>query len=35
MYLSNIIERTHVKILLSGLERQVSWGDTNDEVVDH
>ena len=22
-------------MLVSALERQVSWGDTNDEVVDH
>jgi hypothetical protein len=31
----NIIEHTHAKLLVSALERQVSWGDTNDEVVDH
>ena len=28
----NIIEHTHAKILGSALQRQVSWGDTNDEV---
>ena len=30
----NTIEHTHSKILISTLERQVSWGDINDEVVD-
>ena len=29
------IEHTHVKILVSALDCQVSWGDINDEVVDH
>ena len=31
----NNIEHTHAKILLIAFERQVSWGDTNNEVVDH
>ena len=31
----NTIEHTHAKILVSALERQVSLGDTNDEVLDH
>ena len=30
----NIINHTHAKILVSAIERQVSWGDTDDEVVD-
>lgn len=29
------IEHTHAKISTSALERQVSSGDTNDDVVDH
>ena len=29
------MERTQAKILVSAVERQVSWGDTNGEVVDH
>ena len=29
------IGHTYAKILVSALERQVLWGDTNDEVVDH
>ena len=29
----NIIEHTHAKMLVSALERQVSGGDTYDEVV--
>jgi hypothetical protein len=28
-------KQTHAKILVSTLECQVSWGDANDEVVDH
>ena len=31
----NTIGRTNAKILVSALDRQVSCGDTNDEVVDH
>ena len=31
----NIIEQTHANILVSTLECQVPWGDTNDEVIDH
>jgi hypothetical protein len=31
----NIIEHTRAKMLISVVERQVSWGGTNDEVVDH
>ena len=31
----NIIEHTHATILVSAFEHQVSWGDTNGEVVDH
>ena len=30
-----IIEHTNAKILVSALEREVSWGDTNNEVVDY
>ena len=33
IHLNNIIEHTHAKIVISALERQESWGDTNDEVV--
>jgi hypothetical protein len=29
------IEHTHAKISASALERQVSSGNTNDEIVDH
>jgi hypothetical protein len=35
MHLITFIEHTHAKILVSALELLVSWGDTNDEVVDH
>ena len=31
----NNIEHTHTKILLSTLQQQSSWGDTNGEVFDH
>ena len=31
----NTIEHTHAKISLRTLERQVSQGDPNDEVVGH
>ena len=31
----NNIEHTRAKILVSALERQVSWGDTYGEVVYH
>jgi hypothetical protein len=31
----NNVEHTRAKILVSTLECQVSWRDTNDEVVDH
>jgi hypothetical protein len=31
----NIIEPTQAMILLSALECQLSYGDTNGEVVDH
>ena len=31
----NTIEHTHAKILVSALERRVSWGDTAGEVVGH
>ena len=31
----NTIEHTRAKILVSALERQVSWGDIDDKVVDH
>ena len=31
----NNIEHTHVRLIVSALERQVSQGDTNGEVVDH
>jgi hypothetical protein len=30
----NTIAHTHAKILVGKLERQVSCGDTNDEIVD-
>ena len=29
----NVIEHTHAEILVSALERQVSWDDTYGEVV--
>jgi hypothetical protein len=29
------LENTHAKILVSTSKCQVSWGDTNGEVVDH
>ena len=36
MYTShNTIEYTHAKNLINALKRQVSWDDTNDEVVGH
>ena len=35
MHLINTIEHTQAKILVSPRERQVSWGDTYDEVVNH
>ena len=30
-----IIEHTHAKILVSELDSQMSWGDTNSDVVDY
>ena len=35
IYTHRIIDHTHAKILVTALERQVSWGDSNGEVVDH
>ena len=32
---SDTVEHTHAKILVSAPDRQVSQGDTNDEVVGH
>ena len=32
---SSTIQHTHAKILVGPLELQVSWGDSNGEVVDH
>ena len=34
-FFHNINEQTHANILVSAYECQVSWGDTNGEVVDN
>ena len=33
IHLVNTIEHTHTHLLINTLERQVSWGDTDIEVV--
>ena len=35
MHLKKLLEHAYAKILVSALERQVSGGDTHDEVVNH